>query len=78
MNPHPSTLAEPQISTDVLVGILRSLLMQYARTPSPSIAGNIANCLDRLLSHPQFDEPPQERCTYLYMRTYWRLVESLG
>ncbi|QJD29597.1 hypothetical protein [Methylococcus geothermalis] len=78
MNRLPSTPAEPQISTDILVGLLRSLLMQYARTPSSSIAGNIANCLDRLLSHPQFDEPPQERCTYLYMRTYWRLVESLG
>jgi hypothetical protein len=78
MNPVSSTLPEPQISTDILVGILRSLLMRYARTPSPSIAGNIANCLDQLLSHPQFDEPPQERCTYLYMRTYWRLVESLG
>lgn len=78
MNPRLSALPEPQISTAVLIGILRSLLMQYARTPSPSIAGNIANCLDKLLSHPQFDEPPQERCTYLYMRTYWRLVESLG
>ncbi|WP_333687529.1 hypothetical protein [Methylococcus capsulatus] len=78
MNPHSSTPTEPQISTDILIGLLRSLLMQYARTPSPVIAGNIANCLDRLLSHPRFDEPPRERCTYLYMRTYWRLVESLG
>ncbi|MEW6037422.1 MAG: hypothetical protein AB1648_04105 [Pseudomonadota bacterium] len=78
MNPLSSTFPEPQISTEILVGILRSLLMQYARAPSPSIAGNIANCLDQLLSHPQFDEPPEERCTYLYMRTYWRLVESLG
>jgi hypothetical protein len=57
---------------------LRFLLMRYARSPSPGIAGNIANCVDQLLGDPRFTPPPDERCTYRHMRTYWRLVESLG
>lgn len=57
---------------------LRFLLMRYARSPSPGIAGNIAHCVDRLLGDPRFAPPPDERCTYRHMRTYWRLVESLG
>lgn len=65
-------------SPEDLQQALRFLLMRYARNPSPGIAGNIANCVDRLLGNPQFAPPPDERCTYRHMRTYWRLVESQG
>ncbi|HUL13859.1 MAG TPA: hypothetical protein VLU73_17045 [Methylococcaceae bacterium] len=63
---------------ETLVLTLRAQLLRYARDPSPAVAGNIANCLDKLLAHPQFKGPPEERCTYRQMRTYWRLVETLG
>lgn len=63
---------------DSLLQILRTQLMQYARTPSPRVASDIVNCLDQLLIHPQFKAPPDERCTYRRMRMYWHLVESQG
>jgi hypothetical protein len=78
MNPESSIQSPESSSPETLVRTSRAQLMRYAREPSPSIAGNIANCVDKLLTHPQFDEPPQERRTYRHMRTYWRLVESLG
>lgn len=62
---------------DSVLQALRSQLMRYARDPSPSVAGKIANCLDTLLAHPQFKASPEERCTYRQMRVYWRLVGSL-
>ncbi|HYE36722.1 hypothetical protein [Methylocaldum sp.] len=65
-------------SPDLLQETLRFLLVRYARNPSPSTAGHIACCLDRLLTHPQFKAAPNERCTYRQMRSYWRLVENLG
>lgn len=69
---------EASSSPEDLQQALRFLLMRYARSPSPGIAGNIAHCVDRLLGDPRFAPPPDERCTYRHMRTYWRLVESLG
>lgn len=57
---------------------LRFLLMRYARSPSPFLAGQIAACLDELLTNESFRIPPKERCIYRQMRTYWRLVERLG
>jgi hypothetical protein len=64
------------VSPDTLLQTLRAYLMSYGRQPSPSMAGSIANCLDKLLSHPQFKAPPDERCTFRQMRTYWRLIET--
>jgi hypothetical protein len=69
---------EESSSPEELLQSLRFLLMRYARSPAPSVAGNVANCLDRLLSHPGFKPPSDERCTYRRMRTYWRLMERLG
>lgn len=64
--------------TDSVLQAMRTQLMRYARAPSPSLAGGIADCLDQLLADPLLKVPPSERCTYLQMRVYWRLVESLG
>lgn len=63
---------------ETLVLQLRSQLLRYARAPSPAAAGRIANCLDTLLAHPKFKGSAEERCTYRQMRSYWRLVETLG
>lgn len=75
--PEPA-MSESSSSPEDQLQTLRFLLMRYARTPSPGIAGNIAHCVERLLGDPRFTPPPDERCTYRHMRTYWRLVESLG
>ncbi|QFY45007.1 hypothetical protein F6R98_07990 [Candidatus Methylospira mobilis] len=64
------------VSPDTLLQSLRCYLMSYGREPSPHVAGSIANCLDKLLSHPQFKAPPDERCTFKRMRIYWRLIET--
>ncbi|MGZ8248800.1 hypothetical protein [Methylomagnum sp.] len=69
---------EPSSAPELVQQALRFLLMRYARSPSPGIAGNIATCVEQLLSNPRFAPPPDERCTYRHMRAYWRLVESLG
>jgi len=74
--PSAQILASP--APETLLQALRFLLMRYGRNPSPAVAGNIARCLDMLLAHPQFKTAPEERCTYRQMRTYWRLVETLG
>lgn len=71
----PATGATPPES---VLDTLRFLLRRYGRTPSPAVAGNIADCVDTLLADRNFRVPPEERCTYRRMRTYWRLVESLG
>lgn len=65
-------------SPEALLQTLRFLLMRYASHRSPLVAGNIANCLNTLLAHPNFKAAPSERCTYRQMRAYWRLVETLG
>jgi hypothetical protein len=57
---------------------LRFLIFRYSKSPSPSIAGKIASCVEELLTHPQLTIAPHERCTYRQMRTYWRLVENLA
>ncbi|SMF97785.1 hypothetical protein SAMN02949497_0048 [Methylomagnum ishizawai] len=57
---------------------LRFLLMRYARAPSASTAGRIADCVDGLLAGGDGRVPLRERCTYRRMRAYWRLVERLG
>lgn len=70
---------KPMLSCpDSVLLAMRAHLMRYARTPSPRLAGSIADCLDQLLADPRFKVPPRERCTFLQMRVYWRLVESLG
>lgn len=66
--------APPESALDAL----RFLLRRYGRTPSPSVAGSIADCVDKLLADRNFRVSADERCTYRHMRTYWRLVESLG
>lgn len=71
-------LAQEAASSDPLLQPLYFLLMRYARSPSPVIAENIANCVDGLLNDHNFRVPPGERCTYLRMRRYWRLIASLG
>jgi hypothetical protein len=71
----PATEATPP---ETLLESLRFLLRRYGRTPSPAVAGNIADCVEKLLADRSFRVPPAERCTYRQMRTYWRLVESLG
>jgi len=71
-------LAAQATVTDPLLIPLRSLLLCYARTPSPLIAGRIADCVETLLENRDFRIPADERCTYQHMRIYWRLVESLG
>ncbi len=73
----PVVAGNDQTSEDLLQA-LRFLLVRYARGPSPTVAGKVAGCLDMLLAHPGFRPPPDERCTYRRMRTYWRLVERLG
>lgn len=57
---------------------LRNLLLNYAKTPSPSLAGRIAEYVEKLLENRDFRVPPSERCNYQHMRVYWRLVEKLG
>lgn len=74
---HPVPQPNSQTTPETLLQSLRFLLVRYARSPSPSIAGNIADCVEGLLAERHF-VPPQERCTYRQMRTFWRLVERLG
>jgi hypothetical protein len=57
---------------------LHFLLLRYSKSPSPSVAGRIVSCLEDLLAHPHLKVAAHERCTYRQMRTYWRLVETLG
>lgn len=71
--PSPNTPASPE----ALLPSLRFLLMRYARNPTPSIAGHIADCVEQVLAERHL-VPLRERCTYRQMRTYWRLVEHLG
>lgn len=71
-------LAAQATTLDPLLIPLRSLLICYARNPSPSVAGRIADCVETLLVNRDFRIPSSERCNYQHMRTYWRLVESLG
>jgi hypothetical protein len=78
MNADAITPADKAVTPESLLENLRFLLRRYARTPSPSVAGKIADCVDGLLANRNFRVPPEERCTYRHMRTYWRLVESLG
>ena len=68
----------PQGNPEQLQQALRFLLLRYSKSPSPTVAGRIVICLEDLLAHPALKVAPQERCTYRRMRTYWRLVESLG
>jgi hypothetical protein len=69
---NPAGPLDPQLQP------LGFLLRRYGRTPSPAIAGEIAACVDRLLGSSSFRVPPEDRCTYRWMRTYWRLVASQG
>lgn len=78
MNPEPSAHILEFHHSENLMLKLRTRLLHYARDPSPAAAGNIADCLDTLLAHPQFKGSADERCTYRRMRTYWRLVETLA
>lgn len=78
MNAEPMAGANEAATPDFLLQPLRFLLMRYGRSPSPMIAGRIADCLDRLLADRNFRVSVKERCTYRQMRAYWRLVESLG
>lgn len=73
-----NTETSPAALTDPFLQPLSFLLRRYARNPSPLIAGRIADCVERLLADSNFRVPASERCTYRQMRTYWRLVESLG
>lgn len=73
----PSTTG-PSSTLDPSLQPLRFLLMRYARNPSPSTAGRIADCVDGLLACENCRVPAQELCTYRHMRAYWRLVERLG
>jgi hypothetical protein len=78
MNPRSSAMPHQPVALDPRLQPLGFLMRRYGRTPSPAIAGEIAQCLDGLLSNPGFRVPREERCTYRRMRTYWRLLASQG
>jgi hypothetical protein len=76
----PQANARPDVITppNLLLQPLSFLLRRYGRTPSPQVAGYIAQYVDQLLNNRDFRVPPDERCTYQHMRMYWRLIERLG
>jgi len=61
-------------SVDVLRAELKLCLTRYGRTPSPSNAGDVVGCLEKLVLHPDFHADLGERCVCKQMLTYWRIL----
>jgi hypothetical protein len=78
MRPQANSRPEAITPPEILLHPLHFLLRRYGRTPSPQVAGNIAQYVERLLNDRNFRVSPDERSTYQHMRTYWRLIERLG
>lgn len=70
--PAPAGRLDPPLSA------LGFLLRRYGRTPSPTIAGEIADQIDALLAHPERVVDGSERLTFRRMHAHWRLLAERG